>query len=66
LYSAEDECATAVTDKKGLLARWEKIAGSTLTTKLVPGANHAVEDPQAQTVLCKEVVSWLKEKIESV
>jgi preprotein translocase subunit Sec61beta len=64
LYSAEDECAVGTVDKAGLLRHWESIAGERLTTKLVQGASHAVEDPAVQVVLAKLVVDWLKEKVE--
>jgi len=42
------------------LAKWESFSDGALTTKYIEGASHDVVEPEAQEVLCKEILDWFK------
>ncbi|WFD36789.1 hypothetical protein MCUN1_003678 [Malassezia cuniculi] len=61
LMGAQDEFVPDGIDRAGIINRWSKILeGTPLHTKLIPGANHKVDDESAQQVLVQSVVSFIK------
>lgn len=63
LFSEKDEYAH-IPDIKSHLAKWEKIGKGKLSTAIVPGATHAVDDEKLWPLLTKEVVGWLQKNFE--
>jgi alpha-beta hydrolase superfamily lysophospholipase len=58
LFSSAD-AAYQTGDVKEKLKKWEGIAQGKLTTRYIDGASHDVVEPEAQEIMCKEVVDWL-------
>ena len=61
LWSEKDECGF-LPDQQVLLDRWIAASNGKLTTKIVEGANHGVEDPKGQKLLCEITIGWLTEQ----
>lgn len=49
-------------DPTVVASKWESaLKDKFLRTKIVPGANHKIDNPKAQGLLCDAVVSFLAE-----
>jgi len=59
LFSEKDEFAH-IANPQELLDKWTSVANGKLTTTIIKGANHAVEDPAHHPALTGEVVAWLQ------
>lgn len=59
LFSEKDEFAH-IPDPQVVLDRWVGLANGHLSTAIVPGASHAVNDPAHQPALVAETLSWLE------
>lgn len=64
LYSGEEEYAPKGVDTAALVDRWLSFCPPGVGSKLsglIPGANHAVDAPDAQEWLCDRVIAFLNE-----
>nr|XP_031861988.1 uncharacterized protein CI109_002401 [Kwoniella shandongensis]KAA5529060.1 hypothetical protein CI109_002401 [Kwoniella shandongensis] len=59
LYSEKD-APYQVAKPEDLLPRWAEAAKGKLEWRILKGASHEVPEPEAQVIVCEEVVGWLK------
>ncbi len=62
--SGDDEYAPAEVDVAGLVDRWKTFCKPGIASelsRLIPGANHRVDEPEAQRWLADHVVDFLAE-----
>ncbi|KAI0408711.1 hypothetical protein F4802DRAFT_548747 [Xylaria palmicola] len=63
LHSGNDEFVPPSVDKEALVDRWRELCKPGIASELsgtIPGADHRVEDPEAEAWLCNAVVKFLK------
>ncbi|KAI2637302.1 duf1749 domain-containing protein [Xylaria nigripes] len=63
LHSGSDEYVMESVDKAGLVKSWKQLAWPGIVSELsgvIPGANHRVEDPEAEAWLCNTVIEFLQ------
>ena len=59
LFSSAD-AAYQRGDIREKLVKWESLSNGKLTTRYIEGASHDVVEDEAQAVLCREILDWIK------